>query len=64
MSLPSSVIVNVVFLAFYALLLGPTIINVAKHRLGRQGGFVYVLIFCLGELPIFIPGLERADFSP
>lgn len=49
MTTPSSVIVNAVFLAFYAVLLVPTICNVFQHGRSRRAGFIFLLVFCLGE---------------
>lgn len=50
MSVPTNVVVNAVFLAVYALLLGSAIFNVFKNGHGRQGGFIFLAIFCAVKL--------------
>jgi hypothetical protein len=49
MTLPGSVAVNAVFLAYYALLLFPVGFSLFKHGVTRMLGFAFLLLFCIGE---------------
>lgn len=52
MTWPSNVVTDVVFIPIYAVLLLASSYTVFKHGIARRFGFLFLVIFCIGELQI------------